>query len=434
MSVVLRRSSFKRTAGCGFLGKLLLGIAGIGLVMSIVQAGDWPQILGSFRNGTAEGETLIAEVPAQGIEVLWRHEVGEGFAGPAVLGDRVVVHHRLGRSEKVDCLDLTTAKVLWSTTLPAEYQPGINPDAGPRCVPTILQNGKVVTYSPNGQLSCLELETGKLLWERRLFEEYSGDENYFGAGSTPLVLHDRILVNIGGRRGTGVVAVSLVDGKTLWTSTEEGTSYAAPIVIDWNQKKVALFVTRLTTVGLDTSNGKVLFQIPFGKRGATVNAAMPLETPRGIFLSASYGIGALMIRPAETAPKVIWENDDALSSQYFTAVYRDGFLYGIDGREDFQNTRLRCVDAATGQVQWTHEGVPGGHLILAGSKILMVDIEGGIRVFEADPKKFQAVWEAPLHKVPGRSLPALSQGLVLVRTNATAGRGTLTCAVVGKRP
>jgi outer membrane protein assembly factor BamB len=406
----------------------------LGVAITQVQAGDWPQILGPSRNGTAEDESLIPQVPVQGIEVRWTYEVGEGFAGPAVKNGRVVIHHRMGRAEKVDCLDLLSAKVVWSTDLPAGYQPGINPDAGPRCVPTILDNGKVITYSPNGQLSCLEMKSGKLLWARQLFEEYSGDENYFGAGSTPLVLEDRVLVNIGGRRGNGVVAVSVADGKTLWTSTDEGTSYAAPIAIDWNQKQVALFVTRLNTVGLDVSNGNVLFQVPFGKRGATVNAAMPLETPQGVLLSASYGVGAMMIRPAKAQPKVIWESEDALSSQYFTAVYKDGFLYGIDGREDFQNTRLRCVDAATGQVQWTQDNVPGGHLILAGSQILMVDIEGGLRVFAADPKKFQVVWEAQLHDDPGRSLPALSRGLVLVRTNATAGRGRLTCAVVGKQP
>ena len=411
-----------------------LFVVWLGVSMTQVRAGDWPQIMGPNRNGIADGETLIDRVPSQGIEVRWKYEVGEGFAGPAVHKNRVVVHHRLGRTEKVDCLDLASAKVLWSTDLPAGYQPGINPDAGPRCVPTILKNERVITYSPNGQLSCLELKTGNLIWKRQLFEDYSGDENYFGAGSTPLVLEDRVLVNIGGRRGKGVVAVSVADGKTLWTSTDEGTSYSAPIAMKWNQKQVAVFVTRLTTVGLDAANGDVLFQIPFGKRGATVNAAMPLETPKGVLLSASYGIGAMMLQPAETQPKVIWESEDALSSQYFTAVYKDGFLYGVDGREDFQNTRLRCIDAATGKVQWTQDNVPGGHLILAGSQILMVDIEGGLRVFEADPKKFQAVWEAQLHNAPGRSLPALSQGLVLVRTNATAGRGTLTCAVVGKQP
>ncbi|MEC8306074.1 MAG: hypothetical protein VX034_15225, partial [Planctomycetota bacterium] len=79
-------------------------------------------------------------------------------------------------------------------------------------------------------------------------------------------------------------------------------------------------------------------------------------------------------------------------------------------------------------------GVPGGHLILVGDQILMVDIEGGLRSFEADPKRYRSIWEAPIHKSPGRSLPAYSKGLLLVRTNAAAGRGTLTCAVVGERP
>ena len=397
-------------------------------------AGDWPQVLGPLRNGVAADESLLPFIPEKGLDVLWKHEVGEGFAGPAILGNRAVVHHRVGRQEVVDCLELGTGKVVWSAKLPANYQPGINPDAGPRCVPTLLKNGTLITFSPSGQLTCLAMDSGRVRWTRSLFQDYSGDENYFGAGSTPLVIGDRILVNVGGRRGAGIVAVTLQDGKSLWQSTEEGTSYASPIEIDWGRGKAALFVTRLTTVGIDPESGEVLFEFPFGKRGATVNAAMPLETPQGVLLSASYGVGAKMIRPAAGQPAVVWENEDALSSQYFTSVYHKGFLYGVDGREDFQNTRLRCVDATSGEVQWTKDGVPGGHLILVGDQILMVDIEGGLRSFDADPKRYRSIWEAPIHKSPGRSLPAYSKGLLLVRTNAAAGRGTLTCAVVGERP
>lgn len=82
---------------------LLLAIVGIGFALAKdVHGGDWPQILGQGRNGKAVGERLLETWPAGGPNVLWRSRLGSGYAGPAVIGSRVLVFHRVGESERVE--------------------------------------------------------------------------------------------------------------------------------------------------------------------------------------------------------------------------------------------------------------------------------------------------------------------------------------------
>ena len=61
----------------------------------------------------------------------------------------------------------------------------------------------------------------------------------------------------------------MADGKTIWKATDEGASYSSPILIGREQQQRVVFVTRYNTVGVDPTNGDVLFRYPFGQRGPT---------------------------------------------------------------------------------------------------------------------------------------------------------------------
>ncbi len=57
------------------------------------RAGDWPQILGPQRNGSAAGEPRLGWSAEAGPRVVWRRsDLGTGYAGPIVVGQRVVVN------------------------------------------------------------------------------------------------------------------------------------------------------------------------------------------------------------------------------------------------------------------------------------------------------------------------------------------------------
>jgi outer membrane protein assembly factor BamB len=411
---------------------ILPGIFGLSLVVFCqvsAFAGDWPQILGVHRNGIAEDETLLDAWSDDGPKLVWEHSVGEGFAGAAIKNGIAILFHRQQDQEIVDAVDLTSGKLLWQKQFPTDYQSRISSDSGPRCVPTIDQE-QVYLFGAAGDLHCLKVKDGAHLWSRALNKDYQADGGYFGAGSSPLVFDKKVFVNVGGKKA-GLVALDATSGKTLWAETTYQASYSSPVLIQLNDKPVITFVTRLDTVGVDPQSGASLFTFPFGERGPTVNGAIALPIdPQQIFLSASYGIGAKLVSLDDGKPKTVWENE-SLSSQYASAIFHDGYLYGTDGREDVGNGSLRCVDASNGKVRWS-QSMSVTHLILADGKLVAWSIDGTLRLIQPEPEAYRELAVTHVFQKNARALPALSQGHLLVRSNADEGDPKFKCLLIGK--
>ena len=392
-------------------------------------SGDWPQILGPERNGIAKDECLATNWPANGPQLLWKHAVGSGYAGPAVSRNRVLIFHRLQNHECIEALDRKSGQPIWKTTFKANYEGGVDPDIGPRCVPLIFQDS-VYVFGAAGQMHCVELESGKRQWSRDLHTDFRAKEGYFGAGSSPIIVQGRILINVGGRHNSGIVALDLNSGQTIWQSSDCEASYSSPVVMKLDERQRVVFVTRLNTVILDPHTGTVLQQWPFGKRGPTVNAASPLIFDNKLFISASYGVGALLAEFAHDDFKVVWQNDQVLSSQYNTSIYQNGYLYGIHGREDIGHADLRCVEAKTGQVAWNVTAFGVAHLILAEDLLLAMKADGDLELIQASPSQFTQLASAQIFKTSSRALPALANGRLLAR-NSNGEQSTLKCFHVG---
>ncbi|MEX2175490.1 MAG: PQQ-binding-like beta-propeller repeat protein [Pirellulaceae bacterium] len=406
-----------RTIACGF--PLLLA--------GVLSASDWPQILGPQRSGQAEGETLAANWTSAGPKKLWTYKLGSGYAGPAIAAGKVVVFHRVAGRELVEALDPASGKRLWSAGFEATYRPGIDPDNGPRAVP-LIAGKRVFVFGAAGDLRAVSLADGQPLWERHLYADYEGDEGYFGAASTPILIGERLLVNVGGP-GAGIVAVDPATGKTLWQASDEGASYSSPTAVTLGGKEQAIFITRMNCVLADPATGKVLALFPFGRRGPTVNGATPLVFGDKLFVTSSYGVGAQYATLGPAGAKEIWANDDAMSSQYSTPVEHQGFLYGTHGREDQGVAELRSIEAATGKVRWRQTDYGVAHVILAGDKLLLVGVGGRLALARASPAKYEELARFPLGNDPARAIPALSDGRLFVRTGS--GGGKLHCLQVG---
>lgn len=412
------------------LSTLIFLVALAGTDSRRVTAGDWPQILGPQRNGIAENETLLTKWPKDGPAVAWEVKVGEGFAGAAVQDGIAIIFHRVDDNEIVEARGLEDGKQLWQQEFDTDYRARISPDTGPRCVPTI-HDGQVFAFGASGDLHCVTLKDGKHIWSRDLFKDYDADEGYFGAGSSPLVYDGKVFINVGGKKG-GIVALSAKDGTSVWTATQDQASYSSPIIAEIEGQTRLVFVTRLTTTAVDLTSGDEVFQIPFGEHGPTVNGANPLVFDNKLFLTASYRIGAKMYDIASGKPKELWSNDRSLSSQYTTAIYHEGYLYGTHGREDAGAGSLRCIDIKDGSIKWSEDGVAMTHFILVGDKLLGWSVDGTLRLAEANPKTYQEIAKARIFDGDARALPALSQGKLIVRANAEGGQAILKCLIVGE--
>jgi len=399
----------------------------ISLQTTCVSAGDWPQILGPNRDGIAD-ESLTVSWPEKGPVEVWSAEVGTGFSGPAVRDGKVYQLHRVDDQLVLQCYDALTGKPLWSAEHPCDYRASISYDDGPRCVPTVTES-QAITYGPGGKLQAVDLKTGKQQWLVDTHQKYKADAGYFGAGSSPLVIDDRVIVNVGGGRSeAGMVAFSLKDGSELWKTSSEAASYSSPVVTKIGKQTVVLAVTRMKCLALDPASGKILFEIPFGKRGPTVNAANPVMIDNRLFLTASYGIGAVFGKLTPSSFESEWSSDQILSSQYTTSVVKESFLYGIHGRQDLGQAELRCLDPRQQKVLWSQQLPAYGTLILVDDKLLITTTDGSLTVAEANPTKFILLNRANIQQATegGLALPALSNGYLYVRDAKT-----LRCLKIG---
>jgi outer membrane protein assembly factor BamB len=428
----MKRRLNKGSGHAGMLGTARRGTASfLALVIPALSlAGDWPQIMGPQRDGVAEEETLLLKWPGTGPEKAWQIEAGQGFSAPVVQGNTLVLYHRPGTDDRVEAFAADTGKSIWQRSFPSSYRGGINPDSGPRATPVIHQ-GRVYTISAEGRVACLDLDSGEQYWQRELGKETRAPEGYFGMGSSPIIADGKLLFNLGAKKA-GIVALDLASGKTAWQVTDHAASYSAPIAARLGERNAVIFITRYVTMGLEPSSGERLFSIPFGMRGPTVNAALPLLIDQRLFLTASYRVGAAMYEVNETKTRKVWARDDALSSQYTSAVYHAGYIFGTHGREDIPPAHLRCIEARTGKVQWSKDNHGVTHLIRVGDHLLALTIEGRLSLIEASAEAYKELAAHRISKETTRSFPALSRGRLLVRGSNDGSSGTLSCFVVGK--
>lgn len=391
-------------------------------------AGEWPQILGPHRNGVSDGEQLAEQWPAEGPPVVWSRAVGDGNAGVAIAKGIGVLFHRIDDREVIEAFDPATGKPQWEQSYGTSFVPQVGSDNGPLCVPTI-HDDVVVTFGAQGVLTCCELSTGKQRWQRRTHEEFEALPGYFGAGSSPLIWEDRVIVNVGGHKtDAGVVAFALDDGRTLWHVTEERASYAAPVITTLDGKPTIVCITRMKCLGLDPADGAGRFELPFGRMGPTVNGAVPVLINGHVFLTASYSIGAVWAEVSSHGATEIWRRRDAMASQYTTPIPYEGNLYGIDGREDGPPADLVCISPTTGEPRWTEKRFGYATLIRGGDKLLVVKTDGELLLVNPSPESFQPLSRHRLTRADVRALPALAEGCLYVRDSET-----LYCLDVSQR-
>jgi len=372
--------------------------------------------------------------------MVWEFRKGTGYASPAIANGHLVFIHRLADEEVVDCLHPETGAGLWQFRYPTVFEDRYGYNNGPRSSP-IIDEGRVFTTGAEGKLHCLELASGKVAWKRDFASEYGVRQDFFGTGSTPLVSGRLLIVNVGGAGGPTVVAFDKATGREVWRAGKEwGPSYASPVPATIHGKRrVFVFAGGESDppagglMSIDPENGRVDFAFPWRSRTReSVNASCPVVFDNKVFVSASYRTGGalLEVRPDFTH-RVVWTTQE-FALHFNTAIYRGGYLYGFDGRNE-PDASLACVDASTGKVVWRETpewtetlgtgrqqvlGTYRGSLLAADGQFLCLGELGHLLWMDLTPKGYREVSRAWLFAArESWGLPVLSRGLLYVAQN-----------------
>ncbi len=358
-----------------FLNAIARGVGQTAAVLACIlctspssPADDWPQWLGPKRDGVWRETGLLEKFPEAGLKYRWRVPLGGGFAGPAVVGDRVYVTDRrlavgvslpkdpfargeIAGTERILCLDDATGKVVWQHEYDCAYT--VSYGAGPRTTP-VVDDGKVYALGTEGNLTCLDAANGSLIWSRDFRKEYGIKTPLWGFSGHPLVDGNQLICLAGGD-GSVVVAYDKKTGRELWRAlTAKEPGYAPPMIYEFGGRRQLIIWHPEAVSGLDPESGKVYWSHPIApvvRSGMSIPS--PLKIGDRLFLTSFYN-GSLMLRLDGDKPSVVWQSakvsemdTDGLHSVMATPLIENGYIYGPCSYGQF-----RCLNAETGARVW----------------------------------------------------------------------------------
>ena len=378
--------------------------------LSNIYSQDWPQWMGINRDARVPGFKAPASWPAE-LRQEWKINVGTGDATPVLVGNKLYLNTRQGSEEVVLCLEATSGKELWRSSYPCMAVTGPSGShPGPRSTPAV-SNGKVFTLGVSAILSCMDANTGKVLWRR---QNNGNIVPQFFTGMSPLVVDNTCIVHTGTTGKGEVIALDVNTGKEKWIWTGDGPSYASPALITIDNQKQLVVQTEKNLIGLSLTDGKLLWQFATPAQQRFYNSSSPCIDGQTVYITGQgSGLKALKIEKSgnEFVAKELWANP-SVGAKWNTPVLKDGFLYGFTDLK-----RAYCVNAATGVTAWVDNAVLSDFstLIDCGSVLIGLPSTGSVHVIKPDATSYNEIARYKVADTPVYSFPVISGNGIYVK-------------------
>jgi hypothetical protein len=318
---------------------------------------NWPGVRGSDWSGHSTATGLADSWPDSGPPVLWVRELGDGYSSFAVWNNRAATMYQTASEQLVICLDLHSGRTLWEHRCGWPYERG-GRYPGPRATPT-FSNGRVYFCSADGQVGCLDATSGRRIWSVHLQNDLQAEIPGFGYSCSPTVTEGLVLLPVGGPN-SAVIALDAVTGKVRWRSGDEDGSYAPVLPISFRGRLLAVACLSNHVVCHDLKTGERLWQLELS-RGYDEHSCWPLYQEPHLWISGPFKKGGMLLELTADASEPVRElrRGDPISNDIFSSVLSNGAIFGFDVLEPqssaWRSTRgmFRCVDFATGKELWS---------------------------------------------------------------------------------
>lgn len=421
--------------------RLLITIASLGLccittlVWPSINAGaaktDWPQWRGPERNGISREVGLLKQWPAGGPKLLWQlHDIGDGYSTPAVVGSRIYLMSNRGMdNEFVLALSVSNGKTIWTTRVGNVGNPNQNPPyPKARSTPTVDGN-RVYVFGSDGDLVCLEAESGNIRWQKNVRTEFGGEPGEWAYAESPLVDGDLVVVTPGGAQAT-MVALNKKTGATVWKSAVPGgdpAGYASAIVVNGGGRRQYVQFLSKGVVGVDAKTGEFLWRYNEAAKGPA-QYFTPVARDEFVY-GGALGIGGALVqlkaeRAGVIANQVYFER--GLPNGLGGAILVGDHLYGTE----IANGPLVAIEFMTGKVKWKAESIGRVSMAYADGLLYLHGLNGDIALIEATPDAYREKArftppDQPRHKSVGGypeqafAHPVIANGRLYIRDLGT---------------
>ncbi len=411
---------------------------------------DWPQWQGPGRDAVSKETGLLKEWPKGGPPLAWEVKgLGGGYSAPSVAAGRIFGMSDRGDDEVVWALSEKDGKTLWEGRLePAVRQRMPQGREGPGCTPTV-DGERLYVLGMGGDLACLRVEDGKVLWQRSLPRDFGGRLPTWSYRESPLVDGDKVICTPGGPDAT-LAALDKLTGKTIWQSKVpdaagggpgrgpggfgggrggfggSGAAYASVIAIDFEGQREYVQFTAKALVGVAASDGKFLWRYDRPANRAAINCSMPIYHDGLVFAASAYGAGGGLVKLSKDANGGVKAEEvyatRKMQNHHGGMILLDGCLYGANGGNE--GGYLVCLDFQTGKVLWDERdkpdrtGVRKGSVALADGRIYYRQEDGTMILFEPSPREYieRGRFEQPdRSQAPDWSHPVVANGKLYLR-------------------
>jgi outer membrane protein assembly factor BamB len=353
---------------------------------------QWPQ----FRGPNGDGVSPATGLPLSWSEtenVRWKTPIhGRAWSSPVILGNQVWMTTATpdGKELFAVAVNKDTGKVVFDVKLfdvpKPQFAHAFNSYASP--TPAIEAGRVYVTFGSPGT-AALDTASGRVLWTRRDLE----CNHFRGAGSSPVIFQDLLLMHFDGSDVQYVVALDKKTGKTVWKTPRSidfkdlepdgkpkadgdfRKAFATPLVVDWRGKPVFISVGSQAAYGYDPLTGKELWRVE--ERAQYSSSVRPITGNGLVFYTTGFNTGQVYaIRPDGT---VAWKGARG-APQKPSLIFSNGLLFMVN-----DTGIVTCLEAATGTEIWrsrisdSYSASP----ILAEGRIYFFSEDGRTTVIEA---------------------------------------------------
>jgi outer membrane protein assembly factor BamB len=394
-------------------------------------ASDWPQ----FRGPTGDGHAPTNQVPltwGDTKNVKWKVPIhGRGWSSPVIQGKQIWLTTATEDAKQlfVVCIDADSGKILRDTKLFDVERPQFHHAFNSAASPTpAIEAGRIyVTFGSPGT-ACLDTESGKVLWERRDIE----CNHYRGAGSSPILHGDLLIMNFDGSDQQFVIALDKKTGKTVWKTKRsidhkdldangkpqaEGDfrkGFSTPHIAEFDGKPLLISQGAKAVYGYNPLTGEELWRVE--ERQNHSASARPVAGHGLIFCITGWSQGqVLAIKPGGqgdvTSSHVAWRVTKSVPKKPSPLLVGDLLYLMNDGGV------AMCVEAKTGQTIWTER--IGGNFsaapLFANGRIYLCGEDGKTTVIAAG-REFKKLAENTLDKSGFMASPAVTDDALVLRT------------------
>jgi outer membrane protein assembly factor BamB len=380
--------------------------------------GAWPRFRGmNFDAISREDVELARSWPAEGPEVLWSINLGEGYAGAAVLGGRVYVldYDHEQQADAIRCLSLADGREIWRYSYPVKIKRNHGMS---RTVPAVTEK-HLVTLGPKCHVTCLDSVTGEFRWMLNLVRNFKAKVPPWYAGQCPLIDDGKVII---APAGTALmIAVDCRSGDIIWQSPNPHgwtMTHSSIVPAEFMGRRMYVYCASGGVVGISAEDGSILWENTEWKI-RIANVASPVVVGDGlILLSGGYNAGSMMIKLVESDARITTEEVFRLKPQVFgadqqTPIFHEGHIYGV--RPDGQ---LTCLNL-NGGVLWTSTSAQKfglGPYIIADGLIYVMNNSGLLTLAEAAPTGYMPLSQAKVLEGPESWGPmAIAGGRLILR-------------------